>query len=120
MTIEFLDPKKLTHTEFVEKYKAGEIVLTVDTNAAGYAFANILSEYAGKQANYRTLLFGGFIAGLIAIFFVGWWSLIGFAVGFIGMRTSRSHTDQSVIEESLKNPDAYEVFASSNILAART
>tara|TARA_B110000211_G_C13942620_1_gene492415 strand:+ start:190 stop:552 length:363 start_codon:yes stop_codon:yes gene_type:complete len=120
MTIEFLDAEKLTYNEFVEKYKAGEIVLAVDTDAAGYAFTNILSEYAVKQATYRTFFFGGFIAGLIAIFFVGWWSLIGFAAGFIGMRASRSHTNRSVIKESLKNPAAYEEFTKANILAART
>ncbi len=120
MAIEFLDTDKLTHAEFLEKYNAGEITLTVNTSAAGYAFKNILSEYAGRQATHRTFFFGGFIFGLIAIFFVGWWSLIGFAIGFIGMRTSNTHTDKSVIEESLKNPDAYEAFASARILATKT
>ena len=117
MAIKFFDVEKDTHAEFVKKYKDGDLVLSVQTNAAGYLFKDILSEYAGRQATFRMILFGGFAGGIIAIFFVGWWSVIGFIIGIIGQRMSNAHTDKSVIEEALKNEQAYEVFATSKILA---
>ena len=100
MAIKFFDVEKDTHAEFVKKYKDGDLVLSVQTNAAGYLFKDILSEYAGRQATFRMILFGGFAGGIIAIFFVGWWSVIGFIIGIIGQRMSNAHTDKSVIEEA--------------------
>jgi hypothetical protein len=119
MSVEFFDLDTDTHSEFVRKYNAGELTLTVNTNAAGYLFQNVLAEYAGRQATLRTIFFGGIIGGTIAIFFVGWWSLIGFVVGFIGMKSSRAHTDRSVIQETIKNPDFYRAMVEANILAYR-
>ena len=98
MSVQFFDVEVDSHSDFVLKYNANELKLTVNTNAAGYLFQNLLSDYAGRQATYRTFFFGGMHGGVIAIFFVGWWSLIGFAVGFGGMKSSKAHTDRSVIE----------------------
>ena len=67
MAIKFFDVEKDTHAEFVKKYKDGDLVLSVQTNAAGYLFKDILSEYAGRQATFRMILFGGFAGGIIAI-----------------------------------------------------
>ena len=117
MAIKFFDVEKDTHAEFVKKYKDGDLVLSLQTNAAGYLFKDILSEYAGRQSTFRMMLFGGFAGGIIAIFFVGWWSVIGFIIGIIGLRMSNAHTDKSVIEAALKNKQAYEVLATSKILA---
>ena len=117
MAIKFFDIEKDTHAEFVKRYEDGDLILSVQTNAAGYLFKDILAEYASRQSTFRMMLFGGFGGGFIAIFFVGWWSVIGFIIGIIGQRMSNAHTDKSVIEEALKNKQAYEVLASSKILA---
>lgn len=117
MSVQFFDLETDTHAEFVRKYNSGELTLTVNTNAAGYLFQNLLAEYASRQAMLRTFFFGGIIGGTIAIFFVGWWSLIGFVVGFFGMKSSRAHTDRSVIQEAIKNPDFYRAMVEANILA---
>ena len=91
--------------------------MRINTDAAGYFFPTTLDEYAGKQAVHRTFFFGGIIAGIVAIFFVGWWALIGFMIALIGRQTSRRHTDQSVIEEALKNPTSYQEFVIAKVLA---
>ena len=118
MPVEFFDLDKDTHSSFVERYNSNDLALRINTNAAGFAFQGILKrEYGGKQAMHRTFYFGGLLVGFIAIFFVGWWSLIGFLVGFIGLKSSRAHTNKSVIQESLKNPAAYEAFVKAKILA---
>ena len=51
MSIEFFDLDTDTHSEFVRKYNAGELTLTVNNNAAGYLFQNVLAEYAGRQVS---------------------------------------------------------------------
>ena len=119
MSVQFFDVEVDSHSDFVRKYNANELKLKVNTNAAGYLFQNLLSDYAGRQATHRTFFFGGMLGGVIAIFFVGWWSLIGFAVGFVGMKSSKAHTDRSVIEEAIKNSDFYRTVAEAKILAYR-
>lgn len=117
--IKFFDPLDVSHERFKEMYHGGMISLTIDTNAASYLFESALSEYAGGQANYRALGFGGFIYGCIAIFFIGWWSLLGFAVGVAGFRLSRRHADKSVISAALGCSEIYALFARERILAYR-
>ncbi|MEM5470092.1 hypothetical protein [Celeribacter marinus] len=115
--IKFLDPLDVPHEEFKEKYRDGVIKLRVNTNEAGYLFNSVLSEYVGGQANYRGLGFGGFIFGFIAIFFVGWWSLLGFAIGVAGLNLSRRHTVKSVISAALGDAETYEFLSNNRILA---
>ena len=119
MSVQFFDVEADSHSDFVRKYNANELNLTVNTNAAGYLFQNLLADYAGRQAMHRTFFFGGMLGGVIAIFFLGWWSLIGFVVGLVGMKSSRAHTDRSVIEEAIKNPEFYRTVAEAKILAYR-
>ena len=71
---------------------------------------------ASKRLIERVFI-GRIIAGVVAIFCVGWWALIGVIAALIGRQTNRRHTDQSVIEEALKNPAAYEEFVIANVLA---
>ncbi len=118
MAVTFFDLEKDTHANFVAKYSSGDLQVRIDTNAAGHLFQTILrAEYGQGQAVRRTIAFGGFLGGLISIFFVGWWSLIGFSIGFIGMKTSRSHTNKSVIDAALKYPSYYEALVKAKILA---
>ena len=119
MEIEFIDPAKISHAEFVRRFRQGEIILTVNTNAAGYLFRDLLSEYAWVQSNFRSLFFLGFIGGGVAIFFVGWWSLLGFLIGALGLIWSRRHTDRSVIDAAVKSERAYRALAEGKILAMR-
>ena len=61
MAIKFFDIEKDTHAEFVKRYEDGDLILSVQTNAAGYLFKDILAEYASRQSTFRMMLFGGFI-----------------------------------------------------------
>lgn len=115
--IKFFNTAETPHAKFVQDYNNGSLILTVDTNAAGYLFQSLLIDHASKEANYRTILFGGILGGMIAIFFVGWWSLVGFALGFLGKKLSAKHTDEAVIAEALKSPEAYYFLADKRILA---
>lgn len=115
---ELFDPLDVSHEKFVENYNNGKLKLAINTDAAGYLFQTVLIEHASKQANLRTLFFGGFLGGLIAIFFVGWWSLIGFAIGILGQKMSRSHTEQSVIIEALKNSESYSQLINEKIIVS--
>ena len=120
MSIEFFNTETISHSEFVQKYEVGQLKLRIDTNSAGYLFQNILSDYAGRQSTYRMLFFGGVLGGIVAIFFVGWWSLVGFFLAIVGQKLSNRHTNDSVISKALQDPVAFKMLADNRILAYET
>ena len=120
MGVQFFDTEVLNHDDFVHKYNSGHLKLRIDTNSAGYLFQNILSDYSGLQSTYRTLLFGGVLGGIAAIFFVGWYSLIGFFIAILGQKLSTRHTNESVINKALQDPEAFKVLVEKRILAYET
>ena len=118
MTFNIIDCSSLTSSEFIEAYRAGRLRLSVNTDAAGYLFSSVLKQDAGRQSSYRILFFGGILAGCIAIYVAGWWSLCFFFLSFIGFKASRAHSDKSAIQAALESEENYRFMMENGIIVA--
>lgn len=118
MAFNLIDPNSFSHVEFVEAYREGRLRLSVNTSAAGYLFPSVLKQYAGRQASYRVLAFGGGFAGLIAVYLLGWWSLCFFLLSFVGFKLSRAHTDKSAIKAALESEENYRIMTQNGVIVA--
>ena len=58
------------------------------------------------------------MAGFVAIYVAGWWSLCFFFLSFIGLKASRAHTDKSTIKAALESEENYRLMMERGIIVA--
>ena len=110
----------MDHSEFVEKYNSQVITVTVDENKAGFMFQKngpMPQHLRLKQANKRTLFYGGIITGIALFFFVPWWvatAVLIFAL-YQGPKAQK-HAAESVLEQALKEPNIYRTAIESQVI----
>lgn len=99
----------LSYIEFVSKYKANEIHVTVDINAAYLVLEkNGPPNWKWTLRILNILTFIGFLGGVILFFFVKWWiPIIIFIICVWTRKAMREESQKALIEESLKSEDLF-------------
>ena len=99
--------------DFVEKWRKNQISVQVDKNKAGFMYEKpgiMPSKYRKKQALFRTLAFGGCIAGVVLFFFIQWW--ISILILFFGLwmfPKCQSAAATGVLDASLNSREIFQI-----------
>lgn len=106
-----MEEKIITHQQFVDGYKAGEIIASIDRSKAGDF---VLSDLADKHNKPAHLFWswGGIILAIplpLILIFINWrYSVIPFILGLIIISASRKTADQFVLKNMLENESFFE------------
>lgn len=106
-----MEEKIITHQEFVEGYKTGKIIVSIDKSKAGDF---VLSDLADKHNKPAHLLgsWGGIILAIplpIILIFINWrYSIISFILGLITVSVSRKTAGKFVLRNMLENESFFE------------
>ena len=111
---------KMTHAEFVNKYRNGEIKVHVDKDKAGFLYKSsylIPQHLRTRQAIIRTFAFALFFIGIALFFFSPWWlALFVLFVGLPLFRVCQIDAAKGVLEASLTSPHVFEVALSKKVI----
>ena len=118
-----LKVKTMEHAIFVEKYRANEIVVSVDKYNAGFMYENpylMPLKLRAQQASIRTVAFSGVILGVALFFFVLWWLALGVLfVGLFMFSQAQRSAAKGVLEASLQDPSVYQVAIDNQVLIVK-
>jgi hypothetical protein len=110
----------MEHGEFVQKYRAGLLVVRVDREKAGFLHGKpglMTGRLRRSQANLRAIAFGGVGLGIALFFFVKWWIAgLVLIVGLVMFPYCQRSGARGVLEASLSDPGVYQVASQTGVL----
>jgi len=99
------------HTEFVKKYKAGEITVLVDKNKAGDSVLSPLADKHNKPAHIFWTWFGIILTiplPIVLFIFSDWpYALGSFVLGLMVSSASRKSAGEFVLQNMVGEKDFY-------------
>lgn len=106
-----MEEKIITHQQFVDGYKAGKIIASIDKSKAGDF---VLSNFADKHNKPAHLFWSwsGIVLAIplpIMLIFINWrYSIIPFISGLIIVSAARKTAEQFVLKNMLENESFFE------------
>lgn len=112
--------KHMEHSEFVEKYKNGEINVHIDRSAAGFFYHQkgfMPERLRHRQKFMHILSFGGAGGAIVLFFYIKWYlALIALILALGLFSKNQKVAAKGVLEASLKYPSIYNYALSENVL----
>ena len=113
----------MEHAEFVEKYRAKDVVVSVDKNKAGFMYGTpylMPKKLRTQQALIRTAAFGVAILGVAFFFFAPWWLAVGVIVAGLALfPVAQKSAAKGVLLASLENPSVYQAAINNQVIVIR-
>lgn len=109
----------MNHSEFVEKYNSGSIIVSVDADKAGFMYnlADIPKELKTKQALLRVFSFGGIILGITLFFYTHWWIALPILLIVLSMFPKlKNIAVNDVLQSSINNSSVYQIAIENQVL----
>ena len=106
-----MEEKIITYQQFIDGYKTGKIIVSIDKSKAGDF---VLSDFADKHNKPAHLFWswGGIVLTIllpIILFFINWhYSIISLIFGLIIVNASRKSAGQFVLQNMLENESFFE------------
>lgn len=110
----------MEHSDFVTKYRAGQVSVRIDKNKAGFMYEDAYlmpRNLRTKQALIRTVAFAGIPIGLVLYFFTPWWfATIVLVLSFFLFPVAQSQAASGVLKAALENPHIYQIALEEKVL----
>lgn len=100
--------KLISHKDFIDKYKSGQLIVRVNKNMVGDLVMSPLADVHNKPA-HLFWSWGGLILAIpvtLVLIFVNWvYALISLIVGFLIINAAKESATQFVLQNMLEDED---------------
>lgn len=110
----------MDYSEFVSRYHANQISVSIDKNKAGYMYERpdlMPQRLRTQQVLIRTMAFGGVLLGIVLFFFAPWWAALAILIfGLFMFPQAQRAAAKGVLIAALENPYIYQLALENNVL----